>query len=366
MAEKTTKTVLSCLLLLVPALFPGGCASKPASPVTYMRPELLYLKDQPHARLYVEVDRMEGVSLPEYWVEELKTFLGHYCLKPDGIEVVLDPPLPAVEFQDLPLSLASILCIDGPLGDDRPPPAYLHVFVFDGKTMFRGAMPNPYVLPFCPSGVFWNVAYARSWPAEAGAHMLRHELGHVLGLCHNTAHGDGSHCRNSGCLMHWTPDPLLQLTGIAHLYFKKHQLCEECEHDLSVSRQGPPDKDVSFAGPFLIRRADGYCVASLPFFHTIMDEPAVRAFDWKRALIETKRDVRQSVRDRAARSRDSRRYNMIFYANFYDPGGADTSSERPDRRSAVLTRATNDPCPSVRSAASGLLKREHALCAPRP
>jgi hypothetical protein len=42
-------------------------------------------------------------------------------------------------------------------------------------------------------------------------HIIRHESGHVLGLCQNTAHGDGAHCAKHGCLMYPMPDWLSRL-----------------------------------------------------------------------------------------------------------------------------------------------------------
>ena len=61
---------------------------------------------------------MEGATLPDFFVDELKAFLGKHCTKPDGLEVVLDPPIPTAEFEDVPLSLASILCTDGPPAEE--------------------------------------------------------------------------------------------------------------------------------------------------------------------------------------------------------------------------------------------------------
>lgn len=56
--------IFPCVFLLAPAPFFGGCASGPAYP-QYMRPGLLYLKDQPYRRLYVEVDMVEGAEVPQ-------------------------------------------------------------------------------------------------------------------------------------------------------------------------------------------------------------------------------------------------------------------------------------------------------------
>ena len=63
MAESVVKVVSACLLLLTPALFLDGCGRSQAYP-TYMNPGLLYLKDQPYRKLYVEVDMVEGADVP--------------------------------------------------------------------------------------------------------------------------------------------------------------------------------------------------------------------------------------------------------------------------------------------------------------
>ena len=52
-------------LLSIAALF--GCASRSSVPAPYMYPERLYLQDRPCTRLYVEIDRTEGVDLPSFF-----------------------------------------------------------------------------------------------------------------------------------------------------------------------------------------------------------------------------------------------------------------------------------------------------------
>lgn len=338
-----------------------GCAPKSPPLVTYMHPERLYLQDQPCARVYVEVDRMEGVSLPEHWADELKAFFEKYCLKPDGVDVVLDTPIPANEYQDFPIGLASVLCIDGPPADDRPPPAYVHVFIYDGRTMFKKAMPNPHVMPSCPTGIFFNIDYARYFPDATRLYMIRHEAGHVLGLCRNTAHGDGAHCAKYGCLMYPMPDWLSQVGGNVHLYFREHRLCADCEQDLSVCRQGSPDESLSFAGPFLIRKADGYCVASLPSCGILIGSPTPDVFDWRKALFQAKAGIRQSAPSGSHKRRLSRTDHLMHWATFYGRPEKSMSPEDLEQKVAILTKALNDPSPGVRRvAAAHLKKREEA------
>jgi hypothetical protein len=333
-----------------------------------MYPERLYLQDEPYTRLYAEIDRMEGADFPDDLVDELKAFLAEHCSKPDGIEVVLDPPIPAAEFKDAPLSLASILCIDGPVAEEgRPPPAYLHVFVYDGRTMFKGAMREPRVVLDCPSSVFWNVDYARTFPKQTKVDMLRHELCHILGLCRNTAHSDGAHCRRHGCLMHPTPDVLSQWAGMVHLYYREHRLCQDCRRDLEVARQAPLDETLSFAGPFLLRRAEGYAVASLPFFETIIGDAALSQFAWKRVLEHAKTGARLSWRNALDEGGDPKTNHESTTISFYGRPQTETRPERLEQDIAILSRVATDPSPHVSRFASRILKRrQDALAAQEP
>lgn len=338
-----------------------GCAPKSPPFLTYMHPERLYLRDQPYTRVYVEVDRMEGVRLPERWADELKAFFEKYCLKPQGVDVVLDAPLSAGEYQGLPIGLASILCIDGPPADDRPPPAYVHVFVYGGRTMFKGAQQNPEVTRWCPTGIFINVDYGDFFPDALAIHIVRHESGHVLGLSQNTSHGDGAHCAKYGCLMYPMPDWQSQFGGMVHLYFREHRLCDDCEQDLSAWRQGPPDENLSFAGPFLVRQADGYCVASLPFCDLLVGSPTPGGFDWRKALSQTQAGFRQSAPGSSDKRRLSRSDHRMHRAFFYGRPEKNMSPEELEQTAALLTKALNDPNPAVRRVAAAWLKgREEA------
>jgi hypothetical protein len=73
----------------------GGCGPKSAKFPTYTQPELLYVTAQRYTRLYVEVDVLEGVEVPQRWLDELRGFLSQHCDKPDGITMVRDAPIPA-------------------------------------------------------------------------------------------------------------------------------------------------------------------------------------------------------------------------------------------------------------------------------
>lgn len=358
MAVKATCKTLALLSIAVVS----GCASRPSIPPAFMHPERLYLLGEPYSRLYVEIDRVEDADLPEFFVDEIKAFVGKHCAKPDGVTVTLDPPVPASEVEGMSLSAASILCTDGPVDSDGPPPAYLHLFVYDGKTTFEGATPYPHVILNCPSAIFWNVDYARSWPDQTRIDMLRHELGHILGLCRNTAHGDGAHCDKHGCLMFPTPDLLSQLGGKVHLYFREHRLCKDCIRDLAMAAGAPCEENLSFAGPFLIRRENGYSVASLAFCEIILAHPMPADFDWHVALHQAKADLRKAVGRTQRREEDLKEYHAATLRTFRGAPQAVALTERLERDIAALSRAVDDPSPGIRRFASDLLKKkERAL-----
>ncbi len=191
--------------------------------------------------------------------------------------------------------------------------------------------------------------------------MLRHECGHILGLSQNTAHGDGAHCAKYGCLMYPMPDWQSQFGGMVHLYFREHRLCDDCEQDLSAWRQGQPDENLSFAGPFLVRKADGYCVASLPFCDLLIGSSTPDVFDWREALIQTKTGIRESAPRSAGERRLSKNDHLTYWTTFYARSERNASPEVRTQNIAILTKALNDPSPFVRRvAATQLKKREEA------
>lgn len=278
------------LLLTISALLTSliifGCGSKAAFP-KYMRPQLLYLKAQPYNSLYVEVDCVEGVEVPDEWLDVLKEFLATHCSKPDGIKIVVDEPIAFDDIKDMPIGPASMLCIDGPDPNSGSQPAYLHVFFYGKDKIFKKKIKTPYVFSACPSTIFYNTDYVKSRIKQCAPFALSHEAGHVLGLCQNKSHGDGSHCKNYNCLMNSSPGLLEEIGLIFGLPIKK-QLCDDCRMDLANYKSESVDPNLTFVGPFLMRKEDGYSVATLPYCWMLIPQALEKKFDWHEALANIK------------------------------------------------------------------------------
>jgi len=286
----------------------------------------------------------------------LKAFLGKYCSKPDGIEIVRDKPVPISEIEELPFSLASILCIDGPRHDSREEqPAYMHVFFYDRDIGLKAKAREAHVLIFCPCGIFLDVGYLRIFKSKAKKFMLKHEAGHVLGLCKNTAHGDGAHCLNNGCLMNASLDLFSQL-GLFVGFPIDRQLCTDCRRDLEMYKTEDVGSNLVFKGPFLIRREDGYSVASLPYCDWIIPAPVESVLDWKDALSHIKDKIKEAYRIALNEYRESKKVRW-YVRGLYGLPNEDASPESVIDKLSILTRAADDPSPLVKSYAIDELKK---------
>ena len=102
-----------------------------------------------------------------------------------------------------------------------------------------------------------DATFFRFWLPIASClpRVLNGEAGHVLGLCANPAHGDGSHCGDPACVMYHR----LPIFGLG-----RRELCPRCEEDLANARRMPSPRGLLFRGPFLIRQENGYLVVAAP------------------------------------------------------------------------------------------------------
>ena len=343
---RTVKVLLYRIPVVTLALIVIGCGTKSAPLPIYMKPELLYLKDQPYSRLYVEIDKIEGVEVPSQWLDELKTFLDKYCEKPDGIEIAQDPPISLSAVKGMPTGAASILCIDGPDISNNSQPAYLHVFFYDRNIGFKAEKGRPHVMGYCPCGILFDAGYFRISKGKAEEFSLKHELGHVLGLCKNPNHGDGAHCKNQGCLMYKDPG-LLPSFGLLLDSRVEKQLCADCQRDIETWKSGDTDPKLSFKGPFLIRRETGYCVASLPYCDLIIPSTMVDNFDWQDALAKFKEITKEQDYG------EYRKEDFYHIRSIFRPDDTEEVLRGMIDYQDILTKAAKDPNPFVRNYSSG-------------
>jgi len=335
----------------------SGCTSKSLLFPSYMQPSLLYLNDQPHSRLYVEVDTVEGVEVPEKWLDELKVFLSKYCNKPDGIEIVRDEPFPLLWVYGMPIGLANILCLDGP-PKTGPQPAYLHIFFYDNHVGLKIEKTIPHIRGYCPSVIFFNVSSFKNSDGKEEEYVLMHNVGHILGLCQNRKHGNGYHCDHQTCLMTKKPGSHLELHGSG----VENLLCADCRKDLETLKTQNSDPNLVFKGPFLIRREDGYSVASLPYCDMIMSTSEEAKLYWPAFLLFLKRFTGTEGIMSASFIKGTRyrQWDIRWHIRgFWDPSYFKDNSSKSAMEGvmAFLEKATHDPCPHVKKYATAVLKK---------
>jgi len=366
MIERASRLIPACLCLVVPTFLLCGCGSQQTT-ATYMHPERLYLADRPYARLHIEVDRVEGAEVPQAWLDGLEAFFAEHCNKPGGITMARDEPIPLSCVKDLTIAEAALLCTDGPPLEGDEQPAYVHVFFYDLDQGLSAVSRDPHVLLYCPTTIFYNTGRLRQLPDCIHVDRLRHEAGHVLGLCHNRSHGDGVHCRSYGCLMRRKAEELSSLTRIvgAHLGLKPDPcpLCQHCLRDLGAPRAADRDESLSFAGPFLVRREEGYAVVRLPQCELVM--PSEGTFEWREALESARSRVSGSVteqtkiagdpvgdgRQPVARARPRKvpgKGQAMFFFRVLPARDMGSSRSARDQQLALLAKASEDPCPVTR------------------
>jgi hypothetical protein len=111
--------------------------------------------------------------------------------------------------------------------------------------------------------IYYDISFCRMVKNRIARNVMLHEAGHVLGLCRNTAHGNGIHCANDGCIV--APVRISISRSILQLPFRKLDLCADCQKDIEMTQAANPASDMSFNGPFFVWRKDGWLLASGPF-----------------------------------------------------------------------------------------------------
>ncbi|MEN6334849.1 MAG: hypothetical protein ABFE01_11355, partial [Phycisphaerales bacterium] len=209
----------------------------------------------------------------------------------------------------------------------------------------------------------YNLQYCHAYPSNMRIDMLLHETGHVLGLAHSKGHSNGTHCRNRGCLMRAYEEiesELFKLLAAPLGVRPRSNLCKDCLRDLESLKGMEADPDLSFAGPFLVRREDGYCVASLPTceFCEILGPSGLPTFDHRKALDNIKQRERKSIapaKDQSSQRRKTRQ--SIFAACICSLNWDKSSPPTTERLQEILAKASEDPSPLTRAVARHALQR---------
>lgn len=272
-------TTVVAFTLITVQLFVTGCASKSGKLPTYMHPEHLYLNAKSYKQIYVELDIVEGASLPTGFTDTLYRFLNAHCHKPGGIKIIQGKPIPISKFEGFPKRCAPLLCINGP-GQMNQGDAYIHILCYDSdKGHWDERKHEPYAI-IEGSHISIDLGYVGGGFEN---YILQHELGHILGLCKNTTHGDGAHCNNHGCLMEPSPTLLNQTKWVAG-HIPKAELCSSCLRDLNLERNKKVDT-VYFQGPFLVREQNSYAIAMLGGACRIfIPKETLKNFKWDKLL----------------------------------------------------------------------------------
>ena len=313
----------------------------------YQKTELLYLKEEPYDRLYVEIDILDGVTLATEWIDDLRTFLANYVDKPDGIEIVIDEPF-HVSNKNMPLAVMALLCTDGPGQEEITQTSYLHVVICDSsvrKGRWAFFKHHPHVISSCPTAMFIDFAAYHNDPDGRIMHNIRHEAGHIVGLCKHRTHSNGIHCSNNRCLMAKCPDLASQFNSVFLKRFKPHSLCDECCKDIELLKLDKTEDKMSFDGPFLVRKEDGYRLYSLPRSYTIIPSECGRQFNWRESLKKMKRNANQTFSQNTFEKLSLSSQEAFVFFNIYWPEG----NTETNTKLAILERIATDPSPIVRT-----------------
>ena len=65
-------------------------------------------------------------------------------------------------------------------------------------------------------------------------------------------------------------------------------MCNDCQSDITNDKSEVIDPNLTFDGPFLIRKGDGYSVATLPYCILLIPDAYKNDFNWHDALASMK------------------------------------------------------------------------------
>ncbi len=253
----------------------------------------MYLKPEPFKSIYLEVDAVEGAQPTEEELQELVLFLERYSAKP----VVLaksGQAIPASEAKGLAPGAIATLNMDGPPEDtEQPPVAYIYILLTNELPQWN---IGGYAHDLYPHAIISMSFLGASRPALL-REVLKHECGHLLGLCHNKSHGDGNHCDDQKCLMQSKlggsiiVGRIRSVIGMAPVNGGPFDLCENGQEDLRNMTNSQEQPKTEFHGRFFIRNEKDYFVATLPsHLHLGL---GLKKIPWQIVLDQAKKQARE-------------------------------------------------------------------------
>ncbi len=226
----------------------------------------MYLKSEPYESIILEVDAVEGAQPTEDELQGLVQFLEKYTAKP----VVLVKPvqvISATETKGLAPGAIATLNMEGPPEDtEQASVAYMYVLLIDELPKWN---IGGYAHDLYPHAIISMSFFGDSGRAFL-PEVLKHECGHLLGLCSNTSHGDGNHCKEQKCVMQAKLGARLlfgrirSAIGMDPLTGDSFDLCNDCQQELRETTNSPQQVRARFRGRFFIRNEKDYFVATLP------------------------------------------------------------------------------------------------------
>jgi hypothetical protein len=126
----------------------------------------------------------------------------------------------------------------------------------------------------------------------------------------------------------------------------KSELCDDCVNDLENYKSENIDPNLTFDGPFLVRKEDGYSVASLPYCNVIIPQSLLEIFEWQQLLKILKNDLKKQ--------NNGQYWNdNVFYTVtvILKPKKENASPLDINMIKECLIKATLDPDPLIRKSA---------------
>ena len=226
----------------------------------------LYNARTPYAKLFVEIDAVDGQGPTPAELKALEAFLQQHCDKPGGITVRVDDLIPRHKVVGRSTESVAMEFLGGAPPADS---AFLYVLFYNSKLRGAGSLSENPAFSHQPHPIIWIDRSYRMFGNPYGSTFARavllHETGHALGLCAvNNHHGAEGHCTNASCLMYSSIAFNVRRFLTLRNPWKNTALCRECAEDLAQNKFRPASNRVDFWQGFYRRREDGYQVLGLP------------------------------------------------------------------------------------------------------